>query len=205
MNKSEWARERERKSEERWTKRGKRRKTTSISSQAGGCDSKMASSLTADSFYSLSTQHQFSHNKELIYVKLTDAALRAIEDYARNQVGSAARCGPSSPSNIDKLSHFEALIRLRNRIKSKIIFSFRSIRDVKEKKWTQMAYVASEQHQVGIENLSTGAPDWLCGVFVSVHALIAVVRYSVRLWWCNQWPKRVNFEEGKVIFKFLGG
>lgn len=73
----------------------------------------MASSLTADSFYSLSTQHQFSHNKELIYVKLTDAALRAIEDYARNQVGSAVRCGPSPtlPSNIDKLSHFEALIR----------------------------------------------------------------------------------------------
>lgn len=59
----------------------------------------MASSLTADSFYSLSTQHQFSHNKELIYVKLTDAALRAIEDYARNQVGSAALCGSSSRRN----------------------------------------------------------------------------------------------------------
>lgn len=96
----------------------------------------MASSLTADSFYSLSTQHQFSHNKELIYVKLTDSALRAIEEYARNQVGSAALSRAllaTSPSNIDKLSHFGALIRLRNRIKSKIIFSF-SIRDVKEKK-----------------------------------------------------------------------
>lgn len=92
----------------------------------------MASSLTADSFYSLSTQHQFSHNKELIYVKLTDAALRAIEDYARNQVSSAP---PPQPSNIDKLSHFGShLFALRNRIKSKIIFSFRSIRDVKEKK-----------------------------------------------------------------------
>jgi hypothetical protein len=50
------------------------------------CD-KMASSLTADSFFNLSTQHQFNYNKELIYVKLTDSALRAIEEYARNQVG----------------------------------------------------------------------------------------------------------------------
>jgi RNA polymerase II elongation factor ELL len=47
----------------------------------------MASSLTADSFFNLSTQHQINYNKELIYVKLTDSALRAIEDYARNQVG----------------------------------------------------------------------------------------------------------------------
>lgn len=45
----------------------------------------MASSLTADTFYNLSTQHQFDYNKELIYVKLTDSALRAIEEFARNQ------------------------------------------------------------------------------------------------------------------------
>lgn len=54
------------------------------------CDNKMASSLTADSFYSLSTQHQLNYNKELIYVKLTDTALRAIEEFARNQVGIRA-------------------------------------------------------------------------------------------------------------------
>jgi RNA polymerase II elongation factor ELL len=47
----------------------------------------MASSLAADAFFNLSTQHQFNYNKELIYVKLTDSALRAIEEYARNQVG----------------------------------------------------------------------------------------------------------------------
>lgn len=48
----------------------------------------MASSLTADSFYNLSNQHQFNYNnnKEFIYVKLTDSALRAIEDYVKNQV-----------------------------------------------------------------------------------------------------------------------
>lgn len=51
----------------------------------------MASSLTADSFYSLSTQQQFNYNKDLIYVKLTDSALRAIEEYARNQVGIRLR------------------------------------------------------------------------------------------------------------------
>lgn len=97
------------------------------------CDSKkMASSLTADSFYSLSTQHQFNYNKELIYVKLTDTALRAIEDYARNQVGTR-------PLPSYNLSHIVAVFlrfakKNPNRIKSKKIFSFFLIRDVKEKK-----------------------------------------------------------------------
>jgi hypothetical protein len=51
-------------------------------------EKKMASSLTADSFYNLSTQHQNNYNKELIYVKLTDSALRAIEEFVKNQVGT---------------------------------------------------------------------------------------------------------------------
>lgn len=60
----------------------------SVSRARPECDNnKMASSLTADTFFNLSTQHQNNYNKELIYVKLTDSALRAIEDYARNQVG----------------------------------------------------------------------------------------------------------------------
>lgn len=43
-------------------------------------------SITADTFYNLSNQHHYNNNKEFIYVKLTDSALRAIEDYIKNQV-----------------------------------------------------------------------------------------------------------------------
>jgi hypothetical protein len=50
----------------------------------------MASSLTADSFFNLSTQHQNNYNKEFIYVKLTDSALRAIEEFIKNQVGTTS-------------------------------------------------------------------------------------------------------------------
>ncbi|XP_066254656.1 RNA polymerase II elongation factor ELL [Euwallacea similis] len=35
--------------------------------------------------YGLSSQQNFSENKDLIFVKLTDSALRAIEDYLKNQ------------------------------------------------------------------------------------------------------------------------
>lgn len=54
------------------------------------CVDKMASSLTADSFFNLSTQQQqkTNYNKEYIYVKLTDSALRAIEEFLKNQVGT---------------------------------------------------------------------------------------------------------------------
>lgn len=42
--------------------------------------------------YGLTQQHSGStgagDNKELIFVKLTDSALRAIEEFQRNQVGS---------------------------------------------------------------------------------------------------------------------
>lgn len=54
----------------------------------------MASSLTADSCFNLSTQHQNNYNKELIYVKLTDSALRAIEEFVKNQ----SKYGSSKPS-----------------------------------------------------------------------------------------------------------
>lgn len=36
--------------------------------------------------YGLSSQQNFGENKDLIFVKLTDSALRAIEDYLKNQV-----------------------------------------------------------------------------------------------------------------------
>lgn len=36
--------------------------------------------------YGLSSQQNFGENKDLIFVKLTDSALRAIEDYIKNQV-----------------------------------------------------------------------------------------------------------------------
>lgn len=36
--------------------------------------------------YGLSSQRNFSENKDLIFVKLTDSALRAIEEYIKNQV-----------------------------------------------------------------------------------------------------------------------
>lgn len=36
--------------------------------------------------YGLSSQENFGENKDLIFVKLTDSALRAIEEYRRNQV-----------------------------------------------------------------------------------------------------------------------
>jgi RNA polymerase II elongation factor ELL len=59
----------------------------------------MASSLTADSFFNLSTQHQSNnYNKELIFVKLTDSALRAIEEFVKNQVGTNPK--PSTKSLI---------------------------------------------------------------------------------------------------------
>lgn len=36
--------------------------------------------------YGLSSQENFGENKDLIFVKLTDSALRAIEEYRRNEV-----------------------------------------------------------------------------------------------------------------------
>ncbi|XP_070508067.1 RNA polymerase II elongation factor Ell [Chironomus tepperi] len=56
----------------------------------------MASSLTADSFFNLSTQQQQknNYNKEYIYVKLTDSALRAIEEFLKNQ----NKYGSTNPS-----------------------------------------------------------------------------------------------------------
>jgi RNA polymerase II elongation factor ELL len=36
--------------------------------------------------YGLSSQGNFHENKSLIFVKLTDSAYRAIEDYLRNKV-----------------------------------------------------------------------------------------------------------------------
>lgn len=36
--------------------------------------------------YGLSSQQNFGENKDLIFVKLTDSALRAIEEYVKNQV-----------------------------------------------------------------------------------------------------------------------
>lgn len=36
--------------------------------------------------YGLSSQQNFGENKDLIFVKLTDSALRAIEEYIKNQV-----------------------------------------------------------------------------------------------------------------------
>lgn len=36
--------------------------------------------------YGLSSQGNFNENKSLIFVKLTDSAYRAIEDYIRNKV-----------------------------------------------------------------------------------------------------------------------
>lgn len=38
--------------------------------------------------YGLSSQQNFSENKDLIFVKLTDSALRAIEEYIKNQVST---------------------------------------------------------------------------------------------------------------------
>lgn len=38
--------------------------------------------------YGLSSQQNFSDNKDLIFVKLTDSALRAIEDFIRNQAST---------------------------------------------------------------------------------------------------------------------
>lgn len=36
--------------------------------------------------YGLSSQENFGENKDLIFVKLTDSALRAIEEYRKNEV-----------------------------------------------------------------------------------------------------------------------
>lgn len=36
--------------------------------------------------YGLSSQGKFGENKDLIFVKLTDSAFRAIEEYLKNQV-----------------------------------------------------------------------------------------------------------------------
>lgn len=36
--------------------------------------------------YGLSSQESFGENKDLIFVKLTDSALRTIEEFLRNQV-----------------------------------------------------------------------------------------------------------------------
>lgn len=36
--------------------------------------------------YGLSSQEKFGENKDLIFVKLTDSAYRAIEEYLKNQV-----------------------------------------------------------------------------------------------------------------------
>lgn len=36
--------------------------------------------------YGLSSQENLGENKDLIFVKLTDSALRAIEEYVKNQV-----------------------------------------------------------------------------------------------------------------------
>ncbi|CAH1974952.1 unnamed protein product [Acanthoscelides obtectus] len=36
--------------------------------------------------YGLSSQQNFGENKDLIFVKLTDSALRAIEEYLKNQM-----------------------------------------------------------------------------------------------------------------------
>lgn len=38
--------------------------------------------------YGLSSQENLGENKDLIFVKLTDSALRAIEEYRKNQVSS---------------------------------------------------------------------------------------------------------------------
>lgn len=49
--------------------------------------------------YGLSSQQNFSDNKDLIFVKLTDSALRAIEDFIKNQV-STAEIRPPKPVSI---------------------------------------------------------------------------------------------------------
>lgn len=50
-----------------------------------GLDRNMAT-LCPGVKYGLSSQQNFGENKDLIFVKLTDSALRAIEDYIKNQV-----------------------------------------------------------------------------------------------------------------------
>lgn len=42
--------------------------------------------LVAGVQYGLTSQDHFNENKSLIFVKLTDSALRAIEEYLRNKV-----------------------------------------------------------------------------------------------------------------------
>lgn len=49
--------------------------------------------------YGLSSQQNFSDNKDLIFVKLTDSALRAIEDYIKNQA-SSVEIRPPKPVSI---------------------------------------------------------------------------------------------------------
>lgn len=41
--------------------------------------------------YGLSSQQNFGENKDLIFLKLTDSALRAIEEHVKNQVSTILR------------------------------------------------------------------------------------------------------------------
>ena len=48
--------------------------------------------------YGLSSQQNFGENKDLIFVKLTDSAVRAIYDFIKNQVSLIYDCFYPSPS-----------------------------------------------------------------------------------------------------------
>lgn len=46
--------------------------------------------LPAGVQYGLSSESSYKENKELVFVKLTDSALKAIEDFIRNRVSPIA-------------------------------------------------------------------------------------------------------------------
>lgn len=62
--------------------------------------SKMAT-LVSGQQYGLSSQANSSSQKSLVFVKLTDTALRAIEEYTRNKVSTSLQYLPvKSPQNV---------------------------------------------------------------------------------------------------------
>lgn len=51
---------------------------------------KEMAALPAGVQYGLSSESSYKENKELVFVKLTDSALKAIEDFIRNRVSPIA-------------------------------------------------------------------------------------------------------------------
>lgn len=68
--------------------------------------------------YGLSSQENLGENKDLIFVKLTDSALRAIEEYIKNQVSAPTGCAVRESGQhtvrfgLDKSPFFKWLINL---------------------------------------------------------------------------------------------